>query len=312
MYKTITSYSDTILNGKHHRKLDEWFWGYMFIAPILIGMLIFFIGPILFSFYMSLTEWSTLTEPVFHGIKNYVHMLKDQKVFREIINTFYYALGTVPISIFLSIVLAVGVNRKISGKSVYRMIYFLPSITMPTAVALVWQWLFNSKLGLINIALGWLHLPTPMWLGNPRLIMPAIIIVSIWKVLGYNMVIVLAGLQNIPKSLYEAADIDGASQWYAFWRITIPMLTPTIFFLLSISLINAFKAFDIIYVFAIAANATQGPILDATRTMVYGIYEKGFTLLQMGYASAEAVVLFIFILIITVVQFAVQDKWVHY
>lgn len=299
----------------YNRKLkmkSEWIWGYLFVAPIMIGIAVFAVGPLLYSFYMSVMDWNGLSDKIFIGFDNYKNVFSDKTIGREFINTLYYALGTIPLSLILSILLANILNQKLSGVSLYRTIFFLPSVTMPAAIAIVWKWLFNSKIGLVNMFLGLFHIPGIIWLGDTRYIMPAIIIVSIWGCIGYNMVILLAGLQGIPQSFYEASVIDGATKWNKLVKITLPMLTPSIFFLLTMSLMNAFKAFDVIYMFSGAANATQGPLLEATRTMVYGVYEKGFTFLRIGYASAEAVVLFAIILFVTALQFIFQKKWVHY
>ena len=290
----------------------EWIWGYLFIAPIFIGIVGFHIGPIIYSFLMSFTRWDSVTQPVFIGLKNYLDLFIDQQVGHEFINMMYYTIGVVPLTIFLSLILANALNQKIRGVDFYRVVYFLPAVTMVSAITIVWQWLFNSQYGLIDKILGWCHLPQPVWLGDPKVIMLGIIIVAIWSGLGYNMVILLAGLQAIPQSIYESAEIDGAGRFSKFFWVTLPMLTPSLFFLLITSLISGFQAFDIIYMFIGGSTSLQGPLLEATRTMVYGIYEKGFTFLRMGYASAEAIVLFVLILIVTVCQFFLQKRWVHY
>jgi multiple sugar transport system permease protein len=293
-------------------KKKEWFWGYLFITPIVLGLLVFSILPIIFSFYMSLTKWNSLTSPVFIGLKNYMDFFSDKRSLGEFVNTLYFAFGTVPISIILSILLANALNKKMIGTSFYRVLYFLPNVTMASAIALVWKWMFNSRLGLVNKLLGFLHLPQPAWLTDTSYIMIAVIIVSIWSGIGYNMIILLAGMQNISQTLYEASDIDGASPWIKFSRITLPLVTPSIFFVLTVSLMGAFKSFDIIFVFAGGGKELQGPISEAIRTMVVGIYQNGFIFLKMGYASTQAVVLFALIMMVTGLQFILQKKWVFY
>jgi multiple sugar transport system permease protein len=191
----------------------------------------------------------------------------------------------------------------------FRTAFFLPMVTMPTAVAAVWRWLYNSQYGLVNYLtrpFGW----NPMWLGDPRYILPAVIIVAVWSGIGYASIILLAGLQNIPKTFYEAAEIDGAGPFQRFARITVPLLSPSIFFLTITSMIGAFKAFDLIFMFS--GGIASGPTSQAVRTMVYGIYHKGFVLLRMGYAAAEAVILFCLILLVTLFQFYLQKKLVFY
>ena len=292
--------------------LNNWFWGYFFIAPIILGILVFSIGPVLFSFYMSLTEWNGLTNPIFAGFTNFAAIAKDAQIAREFLNTLKYMIGTVPIGLSLAICIAVLLNSDIKAKSFFRVAFFLPVVTMPAAIATVWRFLFNSQYGLVN----YLFRPfgiNPQWLGDPNYIMTALIIVAIWGGIGYSAIILLAGLQNIPKTYYEAANIDGASPVHQFFRITVPLLSPTIFFLLITSMINAFKAFDLIYLFSGASVvASGGPTTDAVRTMVFGIYQKGFQLLRMGYAAAEAVLLFTIILIVTLIQFKLQKKFVFY
>lgn len=312
MDNVVVTQKPTVIKRKFKMK-DSWFWGYLFISPIVLGIAIFSIRAIIYSFYMSFFDWDSLTPATFVGFGNYVELFSGSSTVKEFINTMYYTVFTVPIALVLAIMVANALNQNIPFKSFYRVVYFLPAVTMPVAIAIVWQWLFNSKYGLVNYFIAFFGIKGPMWLGDVNYIMPAIIIVSIWSSIGHSMVILLAGLQGIPQVYYEAAEIDGANKWTKFVKITVPLLTPTIFFLFITSLINAFKAFDIIFMFAGGStNSTQGPLLEATRTMVYGIYEKGFTFLRMGYASAEAVILFFIILIVTVIQFAFQKKWVHY
>ena len=290
----------------------NWFWGYFFIAPIILGILIFSIGPVLFSFFMSMTEWNGLTSPKFIGLGNFIDIVGDTQISREFINTLIYMIGTVPIGLSIAIVIAVLLNSDIHGKSFFRVAFFLPVVTMPTAIATVWRLLFNSQYGVVNYLFRPFGL-NPQWLGDPKYIMTALIIVAVWGGIGYSAIILLAGLQNIPKTYYEAANIDGASPFNQFFRITIPLLSPTIFFLLITSMIGAFKAFDLIYLFSGASVvASGGPTTEAVRTMVFGIYQKGFLLLRMGYAAAEAVLLFTIILIVTLIQFRLQKKFVFY
>lgn len=287
--------------------------GYLFIAPTVLGVLIFSICPILFSFAMSFTDWDSLTQPIFVALDNYRKMFSDPEIHNELRNTLIYTIGTVPLTLVFSLLLANALNKKIPGKGLFRTLYFLPVVTMPVAVAMVWRWLLNSEFGVVNQVLSWFGIDGPMWLGDPKYVMMAIILVVVWSQVGYNMIILLAGLQGISESYYEAADIEGASEWKKFFHITIPLLSPSIFFITITMLMNAFKAFDIIYVFSGSGkDMAQGPVLNATRTMVYGIYERGFVFMDMGYASAEAVFLFLIILAITAFQFIMQKKWVNY
>ena len=296
--------------GRH--TIMDWFWGYFFITPVFIGIAVFSIGPVVYSFFMSMTEWDGLTNPSFIGIGNFATMVTDAQIGREIINTFKYMIGTVPVGLCIAILIANLLNSNVKGKPFFRTAFFLPVVTMPAAVGIVWRFLFSSQFGPINYLFKPFGL-NPQWLGDPRYIMSALIIVAIWGGIGYNAIILLAGLQQIPKIYYEAADIDGAKPFHHFFYITLPLLSPTIFFLLITTMINAFKAFDLIYMFAGASVvASGGPTTEAIRTIVFGIYQKGFLLLRMGYASAEAVLLFVIILIVTLIQFRLQKKFVYY
>lgn len=286
-------------------------WAFLFIAPLMLGTLIFSIWPIIQSVYISFTKWDGFTEATFAGLDNYIRMFQEHQMLSEFLNTCYFAVGTIPITLIFSLITACLLNSRIKGMSLYRTIYFLPNVTMIVAVAVVWRWIMNSKYGLLTDFNNAVGIPAIQWLGNPKMIMPAVILVSIWCSIGYNAILLLAGLQGIPAYIYEASDIDGANAFVRFFKITLPMVSPTIFFVLIMLIINAFKAFDLIFMFA-GATSPQGPILDSVRTMVYGIYEKGFTFYDMGYASTEAVVLFIIILIITAIQLKCQERWVNY
>jgi multiple sugar transport system permease protein len=292
----------------------EWLWAYLFIAPMILGVCIFSIGPIFYSFAISFTRWDGMSKPVFTGTANYILLFRDLKIVGEIRNTFIFVAVVVPVSLALSLLTAALLNKDIKGRSAFRVIYYLPNIAMPVAIASVWKLLYNSKYGLINQFLGLFSLPQPTWLTSPKLILWAIIIVSVWSNLGYNTVILLAALQNVPPVLYEAAMLDGTKPHAVFRHITFPMISPTIFFLLTTATMNAMRVFDIILAFSSTSSdfSMRGPLLDGFRTIVFGIYEKAFTNLQMGLASAEAVFLFIIIAAVTLVQFHLQKKWVNY
>ena len=290
---------------------QEWFWAYVFISPMVIGTLIFGIVPILYSAGLSLMKWDGLGEKTFNGLTNFVNLMKDEKFRYEIRNTLVYTIAVVPITLMLSLGVANLLNKGLQATGFFRVIYFLPNIVMPVAVAMVWRFLLNSKVGLVNVFLRVLHLPTPGWISDPKYIMASLVIISVWSGVGYNAIIMLAGLQGISPSLYESARLDGASSIRIFWKITFPLLSPTLFFLTTMSIMNSMRAFDIIYTFIGKADQ-GGPIVDASRTVVFGIYDKAFKFLNMGGASAEAMILFFMIAVITVVQFKLQDQWVFY
>lgn len=258
---------------------------------------------------MCLFNWDGMSSSKFVGIANFVSLLKDNTFRLGLINTFWYTIVTVPCSIVLSTLLAAALNQKIRGKNLYRTFFFLPVMTMPVAVAMVWKWLFNMDYGLINFFLGLLGVGKIAWLSNEHFILPAIMIVSIWSSVGYNMVIILSGLQGISSSYYEAAHIDGANSLNTFTKITLPLLTPSLFFVLVMSLIGATQVFDSIFVIL---GSTKGTLRDAARSIVFNIYENGFVFFKMGYASTQAMVLFVIILLLTLFQFIGQKKWVHY
>lgn len=291
--------------GKHVR---EALWGYLFISPVVLGLVLFYTAPSLASFGLSFTEWDGISSPKFTGLGNFKELMQDEKYIRSLVNTIVYTLGTVPLSVALATILAVLLNQQIKGITIYRTLFFIPVITMPIAVGMVWKWLYNSEFGLINYLLGTLQLPQPNWLFDEQFALFSIILVSVWSSIGYNAVILLSGLQGISASFYEAASLDGASTLRKFYQITLPLLTPSLFFVLVISLINSLQVFDLVFIMM----GKQEALLDSTRTVVYSIWENGFKYFDMGYASAQALILFLIILVMTVFQMYLQKKWVHY
>lgn len=285
---------------------------FLFLLPNFLGFLFFMAGPLLASLGISMLEWNLLGTPSWRGIDNYVRLLGDDDFWNSLRATAYYMGGSVPLGVVSALLLALALNQKIRGITIYRTVYFIPVVSSMIAVALMWRWMYNPTSGILNHALNSLFtmfsLPwtAPDWLQSRTWAMPAIIIMSVWKGLGYNMVLYLAGLQGIPQHLYEAADIDGATGWHKFWNITLPLLTPTTFFIVIISIIGSFQIFEQAYIM------TQGGPARATVTTVYYIYENGFQWFRMGYASAVAWVLFALILVVTLVQWRFQDRWVFY
>ena len=289
----------------------EWKWAYLFIAPMVLGTLIFGIIPIFFSIGLSLANRDGLGEITFAGLDNFKKIFTDDKLQYEIRNTLVYTFTTVPITLLLSLGVSSLLNKGLKLTGMFRVIYFLPNVVMPVAVAMVWRWLLNSKVGIVNIFLKAIGLPAPNWISDPDFILPSLIMISVWSGIGYNAIILLAGLQGISPELYEAAKLVGANGRQIFWRMTVPLLTPSLFFLSTMNIMNGMRVFDIVYTFIGKADQ-GGPIVDASRTLVFGIYERAFSFLNMGEASAEAVLLFVMIMIVTVIQFKFQDKWVFY
>ncbi len=279
---------------------------YIFLIPVMLLFLVLAIIPMFAALYLSFTRYNVFRPAQWIGWENYRSLLEEEIFIQSIKNTIYYVVGTVPASMIIALALALLLNRKIRGRIVYRTIYFLPTIISMVAVSMIWMWLFNSQSGLLNKYIVKLGIAPQDWLGDPRLAMPSIIVMSIWKGLGYNVVIYLAGLQGIPEYLYEAATIDGANEWGYFRHITLPLLKPTTLFILVISCIGAFQVFEQIYIM------TQGGPINSTTTMVHQIYQHAFQFLEMGYASAMSFILFGAILILSLINMRVLGSDAEY
>lgn len=281
-------------------------WGYLFILPWLLGFLIFVLAPVVASFYLSFSDYELFLPPRLVGWENYrTLILEDPLFWKSLYNTLYYTVFAVPLGVIGSLLIAVLLNQELRGITIYRTVYYLPAVTSGVAVSLLWVWLFNPQFGLINAILARFGIPGPGWLVDPVWAKPSLILMSLWGV-GGGMVIYLAGLQGIPVQLYEAAEIDGANTWTKFWKITLPMLSPVIFFNLIMGIINSFQVFTQAYVM------TGGGPGDATTFYVLYLFRNAFNLLRMGYASAMAWILFIIVLVLTLLQFKFADQWVYY
>lgn len=276
-------------------------YSYLFIAPAVLLFFIFVLIPVITSFFLSFTKYNILTPPQWVGLDNYRQIFfHDERFWKALRNTAFYVLGVVPAGISISLLLAVAIDQKIRFKNFYKAIFFMPVVTSVIAVSVIWKWLFaGEKYGLINHWLINLGINPVDWLMNPAWTLPAIMIMSIWAGLGYNMIILLAGLQTIPNSFYEAAEIDGANTWYKFWHITLPLLRPTLLFVVIMSMINSFQLFEQVYIMASGTGEGVGGVLDSALSLVAYLYEKGFQRFEMGYASAIAYILFAIILIVT-------------
>jgi multiple sugar transport system permease protein len=287
--------------------LKDSFWALLMLFPALSGILIFTLIPVIGSFIISMCRWNLISPPVFTGMDNYITLLSDKLFYDVLLTTLIYAISVVILSIIIPLVLAVALNQKIKGLTLFRTSYFLPVITPMIVAAIIWSWIFDPNNGLLNYFLCSIGIENPpLWLFDKDWALPAIIIVSVWKNIGYNMVIFLAGLQGIPCSLYEASDIDGATGIKKLWYVTIPLLTPTIFFVCIMTTISSFQVFDLIYLM------TQGGPENSTMVIVYWLFNNAFEFFQVGYASSIAYVLFIIILILTLVQWKLRKKWVMY
>ena len=288
------------------RQNSDRLWALLFIAPQLIGLLVFSLGPTLFALYISLTSWDGFGNKTFIGFGNFIEQVQNPEFQIALRNTIFYTVIAVPGGMLLALLIALGLNN-VRGKTIYRLFYFMPVVTSSVAVSVIWLYLLNGDFGIIN---GYLRttfgLNPPNWLVDDRFVIPAIALVGIWWGLGFNMVIFLAGLQNVPQSLLEAAEIDGANKWQSFLNVTLPILSPTTFFVLILSVIGSFQVFDQAYVM------TGGGPGRASYTMVYHIYRSAFEAFTFGKSSAAAVILLGIILLLTVFQFWGQKRWVHY
>jgi multiple sugar transport system permease protein len=282
-------------------------YGYLFISPWLLGFLMFVIIPIIASLYLSFTNYELFKPGTsWIGFKNYIELLTQDRLFwLSLYNTVYYTVFSVPLGIGVALILALLLNRKLYGVTIYRTIFYLPSVTSGVALSLLWVWLFNPTYGLINVLLGKIGIQGPGWISDPKWAKPAFILMSLWGV-GGTMVILLAGLQGVPEQLYEAAELDGANWWQKFRHVTFPMISPVIFFNLIMGIIGAFQYFTQAYVM------TGGGPVDSTLFYVLYLFRQGFLLLRMGYASAMAWLLFIVILLLTIIQFKLASYWVYY
>jgi len=287
--------------------------GYLFLLPSLIGFLTFTVGPMLAAFYLSFVDWNLIRPARFVGLANYVEILTRDRVFRQtLFNTFYFCVTIVPLQLVIGLLLATALNQAIHGITVYRVIYFMPVVTSIVAAALVFQFLFNTDYGIVSAFLyklaDWtgLAITVPDWLNSGTWARRAVVLLTLWKNVGFTMVIYLAALQGVPPELHDAARVDGANVWQRFRNVTIPLISPTTFFLLVIQMIGALQLFSEAYVM------TRGGPAQATLTIVFYIYQNAFQYGRVGKAAAIAWVLFAFIFVFTIIQTRLQRRWVHY
>lgn len=306
--------STTSLNGVRRRS-RRWGRGYMFerrlaaflfVLPSLFFLALFVVYPIIDAFYLSLHRYNLIEAPVWDGLGRYALLLDDDRFVKALGNTLFFAVLTVPVGTAISLLLAVLINQPLRAIYFFRTAYYLPVVTSFVAVSFIWLWIYEPQFGLLNQLLEDVGLPTFAWLRDPNTSMLSIAILSVWKNAGYNMIIFLAGLQGIPKYLYEAAEIDGANATQRFWNITVPMLSPTTFFVFVVYFIGALQMFTQSWIL------TQGGPLDSTLTVVYLIYQNGFEFLKMGSAAAMSVILFIFIAIVTFINTRIMRYDTHF
>ena len=283
---------------------DGYVWGYLMVAPTIIGLIVLNIVPFFQTIYMSFSKSKSFGAYQFCGLENYVEMFKSPEFWKATWNSIYFCILTVPIGVFLALLVAVLLNAKIKGKTAFRAIYFLPMVVAPAAVAMVWKWIFNTEYGILNSLLG----KNIRWLTDPKIVLVTCAIVAIWSAIGYDAVLLLSGIQNISRTLYEAADLDGASKVQQFFHITLPMVSPTLFVVLIMRLMSSLKVYDLIYMMVEQSN----PALTSAQSLMYLFYRESFVAGNKGYASAIVIWTVLLIGIVTVFQFIGQKKWVNY
>ena len=289
------------------RRRTDGLWPWLFTGPLLAGVLVFYIWPIVQTLWFSFTKWGAFGGASFTGIANYRSMLTDPEFYRSLLNTAIYTvivLLGVPIAVVLASLLE---TPGLRFAQFYRVLFFLPYIAMPAAIALVWRIIFNGDFGVLNWAMSLVGIHGPYWIATPGFALLAVSIVGLWSSLGFSMIILGAGLKAIPRELYDAARVDGASRWRQFRSVTVPMLSPSIFFVLIITTIGSFQLFDLLY----ALLGSSNPVLPQTMSVVFYFYSSGFVQNDKGLAAAVAIVIFVLIGLITMAQFRIQKKWVH-
>lgn len=291
------------------RTINEWKWAYALVAPTIIGLMILNIIPIFDTLYLSFFKSGDFGKGnIFVGLSNYKKMISDVQVWHAVGNTLKYTILVVPITVIIAMFLAVLLNSKIKGKGTYRTIYFIPMVAAPAAITMVWKWLYNDDFGLINYLLSKIGLGPVNWIDDPNIALYSIVIIGIWSTIGYSMVLLIAGLQEIPKDYYEASSIDGAKPVRQFFNITLPLVSPTLFFVMVTSIIQGMQVFDVIYMMIDVTS----PAYDSTVSLVYLFYNSSFKYADKGYGSAIVMLLLVIIMIITVIQMKAQKKWVNY
>lgn len=296
----------SVVGFLRRERVQEALQAYLFLLPTLVGLALFTAGAVIASFVLSFTNYNVFNPPHWAGLYNYRTIINAPLTKQVIGNTLYYSAVMVPASTVLALLVALAMNQPVPFRTLLRSMFFMPVISSTVAVALIWSWLYNPEFGLLNVALRAVGIKGLEWLQNTKTAMPSIMIMSLWKGLGYNMVIFLAGLQAVPEQLYEAAEIDGAGRWARLRHVTLPMISPTVFLVLILSTIASFQVFEQTYIL------TNGGPGYATLTIALYIYQTAFVYFNMGYASALAYILFAGVLIVTLVQFRLQNRWVFY
>lgn len=290
--------------GKKKQFTEDMKWGYLLVAPTIIGLVILNVYPFIKTLILSFSTTHPFGIYELSGVENYVKMFENKEFWKATFNSIYFCVLTVPIGVFLSLITAVLLNAKIAGKTAYRAIYFLPMVVAPAAVAMVWKWIFNTEYGILNQLTGL----SVNWATNPRIVLITCAVVAIWSAIGYDAVLLLSGIQNISKSYYEAASLDGAGKVHQFLHITLPMISPTLFVVIIMRLMASIKVYDLIYMMVDQSN----PAITSAQSLVYLFYRESFVAGNRGYASAIVIWTVFLIGIVTALQFWGQKKWVNY
>ncbi len=284
---------------------SESLWGWLFIAPTIIGLLVLNFWPLVNTIWQSFCKTGDFGKGnIFVGLQNYISVLQTSEFWGSLFNTFKYAIIEVPFSIAIALVLAVLLNRKMRGRAIYRTVFFMPMVAAPAAVAMVWKWLYNQQYGLLNNVFG----QQTAWISNPNIAWISIGVIGVWSILGYNMVLLIGGLQEIPHDYYEASEIDGATGIVQFFKITIPLLSPTLFFIIQTRIIGALQQFDLIYMVMDDSN----PAMNSVQTVVPLFYKYAFTYGNKGYGSTIVILLLAVIMLLTVILQKTEKKWVYH
>lgn len=292
------------MKSKRKWNRDEVKWGYLLIAPTVIGLLILNVYPFVKTLILSFSTTHPFGFYEISGVDNYVRMFGNREFWKATWNSIYFCILTVPVGVFIALLVAVLLNAKVKGKSVFRTIFFLPMVVAPAVVAMVWKWMFNTEYGIINELLG----TDINWTTNPNIVMITCAIVAIWSAVGYDAVLLLSGIQNISKSYYEAASLDGAGRVQQFFLITVPMVSPTLFVVIIMRLMASLKVYDLIYMMVDQSN----PAITSAQSLMYLFYRESFVANNKGYASAIVIWTVLLIGIVTAIQFWGQKKWVNY
>ena len=297
-------------------RFEKYLAPFIFLAPMLLGLFVFRLGPVVWSFFLSFQKYNPFQGGEWVGLENYMELIGDKDFHQIFRNTLVFTILYMPFGVVISLFLAVLVNNKLKGIIFLRAIYFLPVISAVAAIGTIWAWLLNPLYGLVNFTLKDVFgVVGPEWLGSPKIALFTLVLVNVWRTMGYTMVIFLAGLQNIPTELTEAAIVDGAGKVKSFFRITLPLLSPTTFFVVIITIIRSFQVFDLIYIMtspAAGEGGTVGGPANSTNVLVISIFLNAFKYFRMGFGAAQAYILFLLVAVITIINFRMQKKWVYY